>query len=333
MSTVAYLAVSPEGRTDRHCLLLSDGHGPGPAPAHRRRPRRGRRRGGADRPRRAGGQRPLQRRPRPLALRRLHADGLAPARRRPRRHRAHHRGLPARRRAGRGGRLRQHRGARRAQLPPQRVLEPQAQPARRPVRRLGGEPRPLRPHRPAHGARRGRARTWRSRPSSTWPTAWTAACGSTRASRSPRSSRPTARSMRWSSPAAARSPTRCTSSGATRRCREFGATLPAPVRLGFRVIGHRFLRAYPYEEAFFLPYARQFQRALSTPLILLGGITELATIEWRSPRASRSSPWPAPCCASRTCPTACRPARRPRRSASTATSACPPSTRARAASW
>jgi 2,4-dienoyl-CoA reductase-like NADH-dependent reductase (Old Yellow Enzyme family) len=61
--------------------------------------------------------------------------------------------------------------------------------------------------------------------------------------------------------------------------REFGATLPAAVRLGFRVIGHRFLRSYPYEEAYFLPYARQFQRALSTPLILLGGITELATIE------------------------------------------------------
>ena len=60
---------------------------------------------------------------------------------------------------------------------------------------------------------------------------------------------------------------------------EFGATLPAPVRLGFRFIGHRFLRTYPYEEAFFLPYARQFQRALSMPLILLGGITELATIE------------------------------------------------------
>ena len=60
---------------------------------------------------------------------------------------------------------------------------------------------------------------------------------------------------------------------------EFGATLPGPVRLGFRVVGHRFLRAYPYEEAFFLPFARQFLRALSTPLILLGGITELATVE------------------------------------------------------
>jgi 2,4-dienoyl-CoA reductase-like NADH-dependent reductase (Old Yellow Enzyme family) len=60
---------------------------------------------------------------------------------------------------------------------------------------------------------------------------------------------------------------------------EFGATLPGPVRLGFRLIGHRFLRTYPYEEAYFLPYGRQFRRALSTPLILLGGITERATIE------------------------------------------------------
>ncbi len=62
--------------------------------------------------------------------------------------------------------------------------------------------------------------------------------------------------------------------------REFGATLPGPVRLGFRVVGHRFLKAYPYEEAFFLPFARQFLDALtSTPVILLGGITELGTIE------------------------------------------------------
>jgi 2,4-dienoyl-CoA reductase-like NADH-dependent reductase (Old Yellow Enzyme family) len=60
---------------------------------------------------------------------------------------------------------------------------------------------------------------------------------------------------------------------------EFAATLPAPVRLGFRVVGKHFLRSYPYEEAFFLPYARQFLAALSMPLILLGGITERATID------------------------------------------------------
>jgi 2,4-dienoyl-CoA reductase-like NADH-dependent reductase (Old Yellow Enzyme family) len=60
---------------------------------------------------------------------------------------------------------------------------------------------------------------------------------------------------------------------------EFAATLPGPVRLGFKFVGGRFMRSYPFEEAFFLPYARQFRAALSMPLILLGGITELATIE------------------------------------------------------
>ena len=44
--------------------------------------------------------------------------------------------------------------------------------------------------------------------------------------------------------------------------REFGATLPPALRLGFRLFGHRFLPSYPFEEAFFLPYARQFRDAL-----------------------------------------------------------------------
>jgi 2,4-dienoyl-CoA reductase-like NADH-dependent reductase (Old Yellow Enzyme family) len=61
--------------------------------------------------------------------------------------------------------------------------------------------------------------------------------------------------------------------------REFGATLPGPARLGFKLIGRHFLKAYPFEEAFFLPYARQFLDALSLPLILLGGITQLETVE------------------------------------------------------
>ena len=61
--------------------------------------------------------------------------------------------------------------------------------------------------------------------------------------------------------------------------REFGATLPPPIRLGFKLIGRRFLRTYPFEEAFFLPLARQFRQALSLPIILLGGITRLETIE------------------------------------------------------
>ena len=36
---------------------------------------------------------------------------------------------------------------------------------------------------------------------------------------------------------------------------------------------------YPFEEAYFLPYARQFLDALSLPLILLGGVNRLETVE------------------------------------------------------
>jgi 2,4-dienoyl-CoA reductase-like NADH-dependent reductase (Old Yellow Enzyme family) len=61
--------------------------------------------------------------------------------------------------------------------------------------------------------------------------------------------------------------------------KEFAATLPPVVRLGFRFVGKRFLVEYPFEEAFFLPYARQFRSALNMPLILLGGINRLETIE------------------------------------------------------
>jgi 2,4-dienoyl-CoA reductase-like NADH-dependent reductase (Old Yellow Enzyme family) len=60
---------------------------------------------------------------------------------------------------------------------------------------------------------------------------------------------------------------------------EFGATLPPALRAGFKMVGHRFMPSYPFEEAFFLPYARQFRDALSMPLILLGGINRLDTIE------------------------------------------------------
>jgi len=61
--------------------------------------------------------------------------------------------------------------------------------------------------------------------------------------------------------------------------REFAATLPKSVRWGFRLLGRRFMPEYPFEEAYFLPYARQFRSALKMPLILLGGINRRDTIE------------------------------------------------------
>ncbi|MGW1350664.1 NADH:flavin oxidoreductase [Streptomyces sp. NPDC002409] len=60
---------------------------------------------------------------------------------------------------------------------------------------------------------------------------------------------------------------------------EFAAVFPRPARLGIRLAGGRFLRSYPYEEAFLLPSARQFRAELSLPLILLGGITRRETVE------------------------------------------------------
>ncbi|WP_344525977.1 NADH:flavin oxidoreductase [Streptomyces albiaxialis] len=59
---------------------------------------------------------------------------------------------------------------------------------------------------------------------------------------------------------------------------EFAAAFPPPQRLGIRLFGGRFLRAYPYEEAYLLPLARRFTH-LATPLILLGGISERATMD------------------------------------------------------
>ncbi|MGZ6994433.1 MAG: NADH:flavin oxidoreductase [Acidimicrobiia bacterium] len=61
--------------------------------------------------------------------------------------------------------------------------------------------------------------------------------------------------------------------------REFAATQSRLVGLGLRAFGGRIFPEYPFEEAFFLPFARQFRDELDMPLVLLGGINELATIE------------------------------------------------------
>lgn len=61
--------------------------------------------------------------------------------------------------------------------------------------------------------------------------------------------------------------------------REFAARFPRPVRWGVRAAGGAFLRSYPFQEAYLLDRARQFRAALSLPLILLGGITRLETME------------------------------------------------------
>ena len=58
---------------------------------------------------------------------------------------------------------------------------------------------------------------------------------------------------------------------------EMAALAPRPARLALRWLGRRLFREYPFEEAYFLPYAREFRAALGLPLILLGGINRLET--------------------------------------------------------
>ena len=56
--------------------------------------------------------------------------------------------------------------------------------------------------------------------------------------------------------------------------RDFAAAMPQPQRAGLRAVGRLFLKKYPYEPLYMLDYARQFRDALSMPLILLGGVTD-----------------------------------------------------------
>jgi 2,4-dienoyl-CoA reductase-like NADH-dependent reductase (Old Yellow Enzyme family) len=49
-------------------------------------------------------------------------------------------------------------------------------------------------------------------------------------------------------------------------------------RLGMRLFARRMMKPYPFEEAYFLAPARRFRAALRLPLILLGGLTRLDTL-------------------------------------------------------
>jgi 4,4'-dithiodibutanoate disulfide reductase len=56
-------------------------------------------------------------------------------------------------------------------------------------------------------------------------------------------------------------------------------TQPAYVRPGMRLIAPKLFPSYPFEEGFFLPFARQFRAALTMPLIYLGGVNKLSTAD------------------------------------------------------
>jgi 2,4-dienoyl-CoA reductase-like NADH-dependent reductase (Old Yellow Enzyme family) len=61
--------------------------------------------------------------------------------------------------------------------------------------------------------------------------------------------------------------------------KEFAGAFNPPLRWGIRMTGKKFLRAYPYREAFLLRDAKLFRAELKMPLILLGGITNRETMD------------------------------------------------------
>jgi 2,4-dienoyl-CoA reductase-like NADH-dependent reductase (Old Yellow Enzyme family) len=61
--------------------------------------------------------------------------------------------------------------------------------------------------------------------------------------------------------------------------KEFSRAFKPPMRWGVRMMGKKFLREYPYREAYLLREARLFRAELSMPLILLGGITNRETMD------------------------------------------------------
>jgi 4,4'-dithiodibutanoate disulfide reductase len=60
---------------------------------------------------------------------------------------------------------------------------------------------------------------------------------------------------------------------------EFAATQPAVLRPLVKPFLRRIMPRYPFEEAFFLDEARLFLQSLSLPLVLLGGVNRVDTMQ------------------------------------------------------
>ena len=61
---------------------------------------------------------------------------------------------------------------------------------------------------------------------------------------------------------------------------EFAASMPAPVRWGMKTpVGRSFLKSYDFEEGYFRAKALEVRAATSLPLMLLGGINRLDTMQ------------------------------------------------------
>jgi 2,4-dienoyl-CoA reductase-like NADH-dependent reductase (Old Yellow Enzyme family) len=61
--------------------------------------------------------------------------------------------------------------------------------------------------------------------------------------------------------------------------KEFAAAFPGPFGPALRLFGHKLIRPYPYRDGYLLEDSRKVRDAVSLPLILLGGITSKAVMD------------------------------------------------------
>ena len=60
---------------------------------------------------------------------------------------------------------------------------------------------------------------------------------------------------------------------------QFAAAVGQPVGTAVRLVGKRFLREYPYADLYLLEHARQVRAAVRLPMVLLGGVTSTAGVQ------------------------------------------------------
>lgn len=61
--------------------------------------------------------------------------------------------------------------------------------------------------------------------------------------------------------------------------REFAATQPPAIRMGMKVVGGKIFKEYPYTDAYMFDDARQIRDAVDMPMMLLGGIVDRPSID------------------------------------------------------
>ena len=61
--------------------------------------------------------------------------------------------------------------------------------------------------------------------------------------------------------------------------KEFVEVMPQPIRTAMRFAGKQFIREYPYRDAYLLEDARQVRAEIGLPMVLLGGITDRASMD------------------------------------------------------